>query len=212
MEAFYIFAEGGITATYGTDDGWNAAGGSADGSTSTGSSQGGWSMGGGMGGGMQSSSKGYIVITGGYHYISASGNDIDVLDANGTAKQSGGVVILEIPNSNSGGMGGGSRPGQSSSNGSCGTNMAGGLIDTDQGFTITGGVLLGFGSQTEEYPNCTATSYTANTAYGNANAAFAPKGSGSMILYGGSVTSVSQVSTAGMNTVEFPNGLKYYYK
>ncbi len=211
MEAFYIFAEGGITATYGTDDGWNAAGGSADGSTSTGSSQGGWSMGGGMGGGMQSSSKGYIVITGGYHYISASGNDIDVLDANGTAKQSGGVVILEIPNSSSGGMGGG-RSGMGGSSGGCATNGAGGLIDTDQGFTITGGVLLAFGNQTEEYPNCSATSYTAGTAYGSANAAFAPKGSGSMILYGGSVTSVAQVSTSGMQTVEFPNGLKYYYK
>ena len=207
MEAFYIFAEGGITATYGTDDGWNAAGGSADGSTSTGSSQGGWSM----GGGMQSSSKGYIVITGGYHYISASGNDIDVLDANGTAKQSGGVVILEIPNSSSGGMGGG-RSGMGGSSGGCATNGAGGLIDTDQGFTITGGVLLAFGNQTEEYPNCSATSYTAGTAYGSANAAFAPKGSGSMILYGGSVTSVAQVSTSGMQTVEFPNGLKYYYK
>lgn len=211
IEAFYIFAEGGITATYGTDDGWNAAGGSADGSTSTGSSQGGWSMGGGMGGGMQSSSKGYIVITGGYHYISASGNDIDVLDANGTAKQSGGVVILEIPNSSSGGMGGG-RSGMGGSSGGCATNGAGGLIDTDQGFTITGGVLLAFGNQTEEYPNCSATSYTAGTAYGSANAAFAPKGSGSMILYGGSVTSVAQVSTSGMQTVEFPNGLKYYYK
>ena len=207
MEAFYIFAQAGITATYGTDDGWNAAGGSADGSTSTGTSQGGW----GMGGGMQSSSKGYIVITGGYHYISASGNDIDVLDANGTAKQSGGVVIVEIPAS-SGGMGGGSRPGQSGSSGSCSTNMSGGLIDTDQGFTITGGVFLGFGNQTEEYPNCTATSYTAGTAYGSASAAFAPKGSGSMILYGGAVTSVAQVSTNGMNTIEFPNGLKYYYK
>lgn len=211
MEAFYIFAEGGITATYGTDDGWNAAGGSADGSTSTGSSQGGWSMGGGMGGGMQSSSKGYIVITGGYHYISASGNDIDVLDANGTAKQSGGVVILEIPNSSSGGIGGG-RSGMGGSSGGCATNGAGGLIDTDQGFSITGGVLLAFGNQTEEYPNCSATSYTAGTAYGSANAAFAPKGSGSMILYGGSVTSVAQVSTSGMQTVEFPNGLKYYYK
>ena len=212
MEAFYIFAEAGITATYGTDDGWNAAGGSADGTTSTGTSQGGWGMGGGMGGGMQSSSKGYIVITGGYHYISASGNDIDVLDANGTAKQSGGVIILEIPSS-SGGMGGGSRPGQSGgSSGGCATNGAGGLIDTDNGFTITGGVLLAFGNQTEEYPNCSATSYTAGTAYGSANAAFAPKGSGSMILYGGSVTSVAQVSTNGMNTIEFPNGLKYYYK
>lgn len=206
MEAYYIFAEGGITATYGTDDGWNAAGGSADPGTSSGSQWGGFG-----GGGMQSSSKGYIVITGGYHYISASGNDIDVLDANGTAKQSGGVVIVEIPAS-SGGMGGGSRPGQSGSSGSCSTNMAGGLIDTDNGFTITGGVFLGFGSQTEEYPNCTATSYTAGTAYGSASAAFAPKGSGSMILYGGSVTSVAQVNTSGMQTVEFPNGLKYYYK
>lgn len=206
MEAFYIFAEGGITATYGTDDGWNAAGGSADPGTSSGSQWGGFG-----GGGMQSSSKGYIVITGGYHYISASGNDIDVLDANGTAKQSGGVVIVEIPAS-SGGMGGGSRPGQSGSSGSCSTNMAGGLIDTDNGFTITGGVFLGFGSQTEEYPNCTATSYTAGTAYGSASAAFAPKGTGSMILYGGSVTSVAQVNTSGMQTVEFPNGLKYYYK
>lgn len=207
MEAFYIFAEGGVTATYGTDDGWNAAGGSVDGSTSTGSSQGGWSM----GGGMQSSSKGYIVITGGYHYISASGNDIDVLDANGTAKQSGGVVILEIPTSSSGGMGGG-RGGMGGGSGGCATNGAGGLIDTDNGFTITGGVLLAFGNQTEEYPNCSATSYTAGTAYGSANAAFAPKGSGSMILYGGSVTSVAQVSTSGMQTLEFPNGLKYYYK
>ena len=203
MEAFYIFAEGGVTATYGTDDGWNAAGGSADPGTSSGSQ---W---GGMGGGMQSSSKGYIVITGGYHYISASGNDIDVLDANGTAKQSGGVVITEIPTSGSG-MGGGRTPGGSSSG--CSKNNAGGLIDTDQGFTITGGVFLGFGSQTEEYPGCTATSYTAGTAYGSASAAFAPKGSGSMILYGGSVTSVAQVNTSGMQTVEFPNGLKYYYK
>ena len=207
MEAFYIFAEGGVTATYGTDDGWNAAGGSADPGTSSGSQWGGFG-----GGGMQSSSKGYIVISGGYHYISASGNDIDVLDANGTATQTGGVVILEIPSS-SGGMGGGmgGRPGQSSSGG-CSTNMAGGMIDTDNGFTITGGVILGFGNQTEEYPNCSATSYTAGTAYGSANAAFAPKGSGSMILYGGSVTSVGQVSTSGMKTLEFPNELTYYYK
>ena len=73
--------------------------------------------------------------------------------------------------------------------------MAGGLIDTDNGFTITGGVFLGFGSQTEEYPNCSATSYSAGTAYGSANAAFAPKGSGSMILYGGSVK--------GSNAAEF---------
>lgn len=169
-----------------------------------------------MGGGM-SSSVGYIVITGGYHYVSASGNDIDVLDANGTAKQTGGVLILEIPSntgSSSGSMGGswGGTPGSSGSTGSCSTNGAGGLIDTDNGYTITGGVMLGFGSQTEEYPNCTATSYTNSNYYGSSNAAFKPQGSGSMILYGGSVTSVSTVDVSSMTAVNFPNGLTYYYK
>ena len=206
MEGYYIRAEGGITATYGTDDGWNAAGGSADGSTSTGGNQGGW----GMGGGMQSSSKGYIVISGGYHYISASGNDIDVLDANGTAKQTGGVLLLEIPSSSGGQQFGGGFSGGSSSG--CSTNGAGGLIDTDSGYEITGGVMLAFGNQTEEYPNCTAISYTAGTYYGTSNAAFAPKSSGSKILYGGEIKSVTQVNVSGMTEVSFPNGLKYYYK
>ena len=216
MEAYYIRAEGGITATYGTDDGWNAAGGT-DGSGNDNNS--GWgNFGGGFGGGMQSSSKGYIIIDGGYHYISASGNDIDVLDANGTATQNGGVVILEIPSSSGGSMGGmggmGGRPGSSSGSGNgCSTNMAGGLIDTDNGFTIKGGVLLAFGNQTEEYPNCSAVSYTSSNYYGSSNAAFKPQGSGSMIVYGGSVTSVAQVSsTAGMTEVKFPNGLSYMYK
>jgi len=209
MEAFYIRAEGGMTATYGTDDAWNAAGGSADDNgTSSGSQWGGT-------GGMTSSSKGYIIISGGYHYLSASGNDIDVLDANGTATQTGGVLILEIPSSSGGnsGMGGNnSWGGNTSSSGTCSTNGAGGLIDTDSGYSISGGVMLGFGSQTEEYPNCTATSYTAGTTYGDSKAAFAPKGSGSMILYGGSVSSVSQVSTSGMTQVTLPNGMVYYEK
>ena len=208
MEAFYIKAQGGKTATVGSDDAWNAAGGSADENSQSGSQWGGR-------GGMMSSSKGYIIISGGYHYLYAAGNDVDVLDANGTATMSGGVVILEIGSSNGmgggpGGMGG-RGPGGTSSNG-CSTNMAGGMIDTDNGFTITGGVLLGFGNQTEEYPDCTATSFTAGTAYGTANAAFKPSGSGSMIIYGGDVQSVTQVDVNGMKEVTLPNGMSYYEK
>lgn len=215
IEAFYIRAEGGMTATIASDDAWNAAGGSADANSQSGSQ---W---GGRGGqtGMMSGSKGYIFISGGYHYLYAAGNDIDVLDANGTATMSGGVLLLEIGSSsgNNGGMmfapgqGGQSGPGGSSS-GSCSTNMAGGLIDTDSGFTITGGVLLGFGSRTEEYPKCSATSYTAGTAYGTSNAAFKPSGSGSMIVYGGDVSSVAQVDVSGMTEITLPNGMIYYEK
>lgn len=40
---------------------------------------------------MLSGTGGYIVISGGYHYISAKGSMIDVLDANGTATMTGGV-------------------------------------------------------------------------------------------------------------------------
>ena len=210
IEAFYIRAEGGKTATVASDDAWNAAGGSADANSSSGSQ---W---GGRGGqtGMMSGSKGYIIISGGYHYLYTAGNDIDVLDANGTATMSGGVLLLEIGSSgrssamfapgNQGGSWGGS--------GSCSTNMAGGLIDTDNGFSINGGVMLGFGSQTEEYPYCTATSYTAGMAYGSSKAAFKPSSSGSMIIYGGEVNSVSQVDVSGMTEVTLPNGMTYYEK
>lgn len=206
MEAFYIKAQGGKTATVASDDAWNAAGGSADAGTSSGSQ---W--GGPGGGGMASSSKGYIIITGGYHYLKASGNDIDVLDANGTATMSGGVVLLEI-GSSSGGMGS-SRGGMGGNSGSgCSLSNAGGLIDTDNGFTITGGVLLGFGNQTEEYPSCSATSFTAGTAYGTSNAAFKPSGSGSMIIYGGDIKSVAQVDVGSMKEIALPNGMTFYEK
>ncbi|SHL82576.1 protein of unknown function [Fibrobacter sp. UWT2] len=209
IEAFYIRAEGGMTATVASDDAWNAAGGSADAGTSSGSQWGGR----GGSGGMASSSKGYIVISGGYHYLYAAGNDIDVLDANGTATMSGGVLLLEIGTSG-GNMGGNSSRGGmgSNSSGSCSTNMAGGLIDTDSGFSITGGVLLGFGSRTEEYPKCSASSYTAGTAYGTSNAAFKPSGSGSMIIYGGDVGSVAQVDVSSMTEITLPNGMIYYEK
>lgn len=215
FEAWYIVAVGGKTAVAASDDGWNAAGGSADGSTASGSQWGGF--GGGMGG--MSSSVGYITIEGGYHYLYAAGGDVDVLDANGTAKMSGGVLILELGSSSGmgGGMGG-SRGGMggwnsgSGSSGTCQTNGTGGIIDTDNGFSITGGVLLGFGNQTEEYPNCTSTSYTNSNYYGSTNAAFKPSGSGSMIVYGGAVTAVSTVDVSAMKAVTLPNGMIFYEK
>ncbi|MBR5414095.1 MAG: carbohydrate-binding domain-containing protein [Fibrobacter sp.] len=214
IEAFYIRAEGGMTATVASDDAWNAAEGSADVNSQSGSQWGGR----GSQAGMMSSSKGYIIISGGYHYLYAAGNDIDVLDANGTATMSGGVLLLEIGTSNGGGMmfapgqGGNQSSQGGNSSGSCSTNMAGGLIDTDSGFSITGGVLLGFGNRTEEYPKCSATSYTAGTAYGTSNAAFKPSTSGSMIVYGGDVSSVAQVDVSGMTEITLPNGMIYYEK
>ncbi len=208
FEAWYIIAMGGVTTVLSSDDAWNAAGGSADQNSSSGSQ---W--GGNMGGGMMSNSVGYITISGGYHYLYSTGSDVDVLDANGTVTQTGGVLILELGSGNSGGaQNPGGMGGMNGSTGSCSTNMSGGLIDTDSGYEITGGVMLGFGNQTEEYPACTATSYTSSNAYGSSNAAFKPSTSGSMILYGGSVTSVSTVDVSNMQQVNFANGLMYYYK
>ncbi|MBR2095535.1 MAG: carbohydrate-binding domain-containing protein [Fibrobacter sp.] len=211
MEAYRIFAEGGVTATFATNDGWNAAGGAKENS-------GGYSM--------FSESSGHAVISGGYHYIASKGNMIDVLDANGSAKMTGGVLILEITGQsyeNQGGMGGfpgggfpgGGFPGMGGQQGGgngCPSNMAGGLIDTDTGFEITGGVLLAFGDYSTDTPNCASVSFTSDNYYGSENAAFKPEYKGSTIFYGGEVNSVSQVNTAGMKEFKFPNGKVYMYK
>ena len=69
FEGWYIIAKGGKTAVTTSDDGWNAAGGSADASTASGSQ---W--GGPGGGGAASKSVGYIEIYGGYQYLYAAGN------------------------------------------------------------------------------------------------------------------------------------------
>ena len=285
IEAYKIFAEGGVSSTFATDDGWNGAGGPKD-ANATGMLS------------MLSGTGGYIVISGGYHYISAKGSMIDVLDANGTATMTGGVLILEITGpSYEAGMtmdGGGEFPsgefpggnfpggfpggdfnfgdssfnfgdfnfGDSSFNfgdfpgdgfpggdfnfgdstfnfgdfnfgdstfnfgdfpgggdfggmmggGGCSTNIPGGLIDTDNGFTITGGVLLAFGDYTTDVPGCASISYTSDNYYGSENAAFKPNYTGNTILYGGAVTAVGQVETAGMTEFKFPNGASYMYK
>ena len=213
MEAYRIYAEGGVTATFATNDGWNAAGGAKENS-------GGYSM--------FSESSGHAVISGGHHYIASKGNMIDVLDANGSAKMTGGVLILEITGQSyeNGGMGGGfpggggwnmgggfpGMGGQQGGGNGCPSNMAGGLIDTDTGFEITGGVLLAFGDYSTDTPNCASVSFTSDNYYGTENAAFKPEYHGSTIFYGGDVKSVSQVNTAGMKEFKFPNGKIYMYK
>jgi len=222
LESYKIFAEGGITSTFATDDGWNAAGGPKDPNA----------------GGMSafSESGGHMVISGGYHYISAKGSMIDVLDANGTAKHTGGVLILEITGEsyengmggfgggnmgggnfggNNGGWGGGNFGGGMGGfgGGGCSSNMAGGLIDTDSGYEISdGAVLLAFGNYSTDIPECSTVEYTSDNFYGSDVAAFKPQYKGSTILYGGAVKSVGQVQTAGMKELKFPNGLVYMYK
>ena len=219
IEAYEIFAEGGVTSVFATNDGWNGGGGPKNNNSSM---------------AMFSESSGYITISGGYHYISVKGNMVDGLDANGTAKMTGGVVIVEITGQSyeNGGMGGGGGfnfgggggwggggmggfPGMGGQQGgnNCGAyNFAGGLIDTDDGFTITGGVLLAFGNYTMDVPGCTAMTYNSNGYYGSDKAAFKPTYQGNYILYGGEVKSVAQVQTSGMKEIKFPNGTSYMYK
>ena len=204
IEAYKIFAEGGITATFATNDGWNGAGGPKDPNA----------------GGLSSFSEsgGHIVVSGGYHYISSKGNMIDVFDANGSGKMTGGVLILEITGqsyeSQGGGMGMGMGWGFGGQGGNnCDAyNMAGGLIDTDTGFEITGGVLLAFGDFSTDTPGCASQTYNNSSYYGTDKAAFKPTYQGKHIFYGGDVKSVSQVNTAGMTEVKCPNGGSYRYK
>ena len=210
LEAYRIYAEGGMTSTFATNDGWNGAGGAKE-------NAGGYSM--------FSESSGHIVISGGYHYISAKGSMIDVLDANGSAKMSGGVLILEITgesyengmgggfNFGGGGWGGGQGGwGGGMGGGGCSSNMAGGLIDTDTGFEITGGVLLAFGNYSTDIPECASVAYANDGYYGSNEAAFKPTYQGNAILYGGSVRSVARVQTDGMKELKFPNGTSYMYR
>ena len=204
IEAYQIFAEGGVTSVFATNDGWNGGGGPKNNSSSM---------------AMFSESSGYITITGGYHYISVKGNMVDGLDANGTGKMTGGVVIVEITGESyeNSGMGGGFNFGggwgQQGGGNNCGAyNFAGGLIDTDDGFTITGGVLLAFGNYTMDVPGCTALTYNNSSYYGSSNAAVKPTHQGNYILYGGEVKSVSQVQTNGMQEFKFPNGVSYMYR
>jgi len=208
LEAYRIFAEDGVTSVFATDDGWNAAGGPKDPNSQM---------------AMFGESSGHIVISGGYHYISSKGNMVDGLDANGTAKMTGGVMIIEFTGQtydSQGGMGGfgggfgmgGWGPGGQGGN-NCGAyNFPGGLIDTDDGFTITGGVLLAFGNYSMDVPGCAEVTFNNSSYYGSDKAAFKPSYQGNYILYGGEVKSVAQVQTSSMKEFKFPNGVSYMYK
>ena len=208
LEAYRIFAEDGVTSVFATDDGWNAAGGPKDPNSQM---------------AMFGESSGHIVISGGHHYISSKGNMVDGLDANGTAKMTGGVMIIEFTGQTydsqggfgggfGGGMGGWGPGGQQGGN-NCGAyNFPGGLIDTDDGFTITGGVLLAFGNYSMDVPGCAEVTFNNSSYYGSDKAAFKPSYQGNYILYGGEVKSVAQVQTSGMKEFKFPNGVSYMYK
>lgn len=82
VESPEIIFNGGTTHIVASDDGTNAAGGSA--TTSSGTRP----------GGMMSTSTGTMVINDGYLYIDADG---DGLDANGNLTMNGGCVIVEGP-------------------------------------------------------------------------------------------------------------------
>ena len=161
MEGAEMTFEGGVTSVITTDDGWNAAGGS---STATGGNQGGnqgWGgPGGGGPGGFGSSDGSKVKVTGGFHYIYVGTGDTDGLDSNGDIDISGGVVIIECRMN--GGMGG--------------------MVDSDGSTSITGGKLLGFGTNNSEEGTQYSVSFNTDNYYGTSDIAFKPSFSGSKMV------------------------------
>ena len=155
MEGAEMNFEGGVTSVATTNDGWNAAGGT---SSSTGGNQGG--RGGFPGGGFGSSDGSKAKVTGGFHYIYVGTGDTDGLDSNGDIDISGGVVIIECRMN--GGMGG--------------------MVDSDGSTSITGGKLLGFGTNNSEEGTQYSVNFTADNYYGTTDLAFKPSFSGSKIV------------------------------
>lgn len=154
MEGAEMTFEGGVTSVITTDDGWNAAGGS---STATGGNQG-WGGPGGGGFGRSDGSK--AKVTGGFHYIYVGTGDTDGLDSNGDIDISGGVVVIECRMN--GGMGG--------------------MVDSDGSTSITGGKLLGFGTNNSEEGTQYSVSFNTNSYYGTSEIAFKPSFSGSKMV------------------------------
>ena len=214
LEAWYITVSGGVTAVYGRDDGWNAAGGN-DSSGSSGGGPGDWGGGGpgqggpGGGGPGGNGSTGYLTIEGGFHYIKTGSGDVDGIDSNGTMTITGGVVVVECQIN--GGMGG--------------------SFDSDGAANVTTQTALGFSTGKSEKGTNYSMSFDTSSYYGNANIAFKPTisgnaGSGSGGGWGGggpggqsgsyiqSFSGQPSVITdlSGYNVQPFPNGLEVYYK
>lgn len=177
MESPDMNFEGGITSVITTDDGWNAAGGT---STTTVGNTGGRGGPGGRGGGFGGGSTGNLKVTGGFHYIYVGTGDTDGIDSNGGINISGGVIIVECRMN--GGMGG--------------------MVDSDGTTTISGGKLLGFGTNNSEEGKLYSVNFTADNYYGTSEIAFKPSFSGSKM-----VSSVGQPavvnSVNGMNKTCF---------
>ena len=154
MEAAQMNFEGGVTSVITTDDAWNAAGGSSSGG----------GMGGGFGGGRPGGGGGNsnykINVTGGFHYLYVGTGDTDGMDSNGDINMTGGIVVIECRMN--GGMGG--------------------MVDSDGNTSITGGKMLGFGTNNSEEGTQYSVSFTADKYYGNSQIAFKPSFSGSKMV------------------------------
>ena len=163
MEAAYMNFEGGVTSVVTTDDGWNAAGANASsGSTGgQGGGRGGPGGGGGFpGGGFGGSDGSKVKVTGGFHYIYVGTGDTDGMDSNGDIDMTGGVVIIECRMN--GGMGG--------------------MVDSNGETNISGGKMLGFGTNRSEEGTQYNVSFTAGNFYGTSEIAFKPSFNGSLMV------------------------------
>lgn len=203
LEALNIIINDGNIHVVASDDGINAAGG--DGSSTAPTRPG---FPGSFGGGM-TAGNGLITINGGYVFVNANG---DGLDANGSIKMTGGLVIVNGPTSN-----------------------GNGALDYDNTFVMTGGELIATGSSgmMQAVSNtstlyCLKAAFTSHTAStiicikdqsGNEIVTFAPcktyqsivycssklvKGSSYQIYFGGSYTGGD--STDGLSTGGTYNG------
>ena len=155
MEAAQMNFEGGVTSVITTDDAWNAAGGS-----SSGGGMGGGFPGGGGRPGSGGNSNYKINVTGGFHYLYVGTGDTDGMDSNGDINMTGGIVVIECRMN--GGMGG--------------------MVDSDGNTSITGGKMLGFGTNNSEEGTQYSVSFNTNSYYGNSQIAFKPTFSGSKMV------------------------------
>ena len=155
MEAAQMNFEGGVTSVITTDDAWNAAGGS-----SSGGGMGGGFPGGGGRPGSGGNSNYKVNVTGGFHYLYVGAGDTDGMDSNGDINMTGGIVVIECRMN--GGMGG--------------------MVDSDGNTSITGGKMLGFGTNNSEEGTQYSVSFNTNSYYGNSQIAFKPSFSGSKMV------------------------------
>ncbi len=103
LEGHYVTVNDGEIHVYATDDGVNAT-------SSSGSRV----------------SDGLITVNGGIMIVEVGGRDVDGIDANGSYKQTGGIVIVSNPNADSSG------------------NTA--SVDSDGSVTVTGGIIVALGT------------------------------------------------------------------